>query len=58
MRELYRLNKDCFPDSGAILYLLKRTDSEIGIKDEMLKLAEWIKIETSGVGNIGDGSDG
>ena len=58
MRELYRLNKDRFPETGALLYLLKRTDNEVEIKAEMLKLAERVIRETPEIRKTGDILDG
>ncbi len=43
MRETYRLNRKRFPDTGAILYLLKSTEDESGLIDEMFELAERIQ---------------
>ena len=39
MRVAYRLNRERFPSSGAILYMLKSCDDETKIKEEMFKLA-------------------
>ena len=40
MREAYRLNKDMFPDAGALLYLLMNTEDETAIRAEMFELAK------------------
>lgn len=40
MRETFRLNRDKFPSSGDLLFLLKRTDDERGLIDEMYQLSD------------------
>jgi len=44
MRELYRLNRNLFPDHGALLFILRSTEDENGIREEMLHLADKTKV--------------
>jgi len=42
MRETYRLNKDKFPGTGALLFILKSCNNEEQIKEEMFRLSAEI----------------
>ncbi len=42
VRENYRLNKDRFPDTGALLYVVKIIGDDDLIRKEMFVLAERI----------------
>jgi len=52
MREEFRLNKERFPASGALMYLIKSCGNEDLIRKEMVLLAEKVIEKTDNNDNV------